>query len=163
MPVESTGANSRETGQGSCSEHVSPAERMSSSVQRNGTSMGLPVFSSTRGAAGTTEGAATGGRSCAQRAPHANRSDASFRIARKGYLIMTLASEEPVTSSVTNVVFFLNPRYDSGRTHPYQPNAPATPKLGWLLVEHTFKERRAEVALGAIGQHGDNRLTGEFR
>src|ERR1019366_439162 len=50
---------------------------------------------------------------------------------------------QAVTSPVTDVVFFLNPRYDSGRTHPYHPNAPATSELGPLLIEHAFKDRKS--------------------
>src|ERR1035437_7119818 len=96
--------------------------------------MGLPVFSSAGGAAGTTGTAAAGGRSCAHRTPHANRSNASFRMARKGYLTGAIWFKkylaQPVTSSAACAVFLLNPRYDSGRTHPYHPNAPATQTLG---------------------------------
>jgi len=57
----------------------------------------------------------------------------------------------------------VNPRYDSGRTHPITQMRPLYKNLGPLLIEHAFKERRAEVALGGIGEYHHNRLAGEFR
>src|ERR1019366_9975413 len=141
---------------------------MSSSVQWNGATMGLPVFSSTGGAAGTTGATAAGGRSCAPRTAHANRSNTSFRIALKGYQTMALLFQ---TNSVSrrNIVGCLrrlplkSPLRQAGALTLSPQTRPLYQTLGWLLVEHTFKERRAEVALGGIGQHRHNRFTGEFR
>ena len=41
------------------------------------------------------------------------------------------------------VVLFAYPRYDSGRTHPYHPSAPA---FYFLLLEHSLKKHAAQVA-----------------
>src|ERR1035441_2332048 len=173
---------------------------MSSSVQWNGATMGLPVFSSTRGAAGTTGATAAGGSSCAPRTSHAIRSNTSFRMALNGYQTIALLFQTnsmsrrniircsrhlPLKSPLrrrahsphitkmrplpqTSGGYLSNkppkrtaPR--AGALTPYHQNAPATPNLGWLFVEQTLKEHRAEVALGGIGQHRHNRLAGEFR
>src|ERR1035438_7450094 len=109
---------------------------MSSSVQWNSATMGLPVFSNTTGAAGTTAGttggAAVGGGSCAHTAPHTHRSEPSFRLTRNSYL--TMATKNP--GQGRNVfcrirrLLIKSPLRQRAHTHPYHPNAPATPTLG---------------------------------
>src|ERR1035438_4428774 len=96
--------------------------------------MGLPVLAITSGAAGTTGAPAAGGRSCAPRTPHANSNNASFRMALKGHQIMALLFQtNPV--SRCNIAGYMrrllvNPRYDSGRSHPITQMRPLHKTLG---------------------------------
>jgi hypothetical protein len=52
-----------------------------------------------------------------------------------------------VTSGYMDVVFYLNPRYDSGRTHPYHPNRARF----FLVVEEPLEQNRAEVPFRGVG------------